>query len=97
MGLEALSRGARVLFFNIKICFYFYFKKFNILFGSKLPSSGAFWISELKLKLIEKKIQFLINVNQQKWKNEAYKFNQFIEGHNYNNIKFIKILINILN
>ena len=36
MGSEALARGARVLFLNINDCFSLHYKKFDILWGSKL-------------------------------------------------------------
>ena len=96
MGFEALSRGARVLFLNINNCFSINNKKFDILWGSKLPKNGAFWLSKPNKNEIKKKLIFLINSSEKKWKFETNKFKQFIFGHDENNAKFKKALNNII-
>ena len=71
-------------------------KKFNILWGSKLPKNGAFWLSESNENEIKKKLIFLINSSEKKWKFETNKFKQFIFGHDVNNGKFEKVLNKII-
>jgi surface carbohydrate biosynthesis protein len=96
MGFEALARGARVLFLNINDCFSLHYKKFDILWGSKLPRNGAFWISVKRNNLINEKILFLLDAKEKKWRNEILKFKQFIDCHDENNIKFKRSFNKIL-
>ena len=96
MGFEALSRGARVLFLNINDFFSINNKKFDILWGSKLPRNGGFWISLKKNDLINEKILFLLDAKEKQWRKEVLKFKQFIDCHDENNIKFKKFFKKIM-
>ena len=71
-GLEALSRGPRVSFFNI-----FHYNKFqrkaDILWPSNLEKEGPFWTSKNEKKSINNTLDFITKSSQKEW-NKAKKF-----------------------
>ena len=95
MGLEAISRGAKVMILNFQKCFNLPYN-FNVLWGTKLNKNGPFWSSTYSQKNIEKNFKFLISSNNYTWKKKSKNFKQLLNIYDYQNTKFKKILKKIL-
>ena len=73
LGLELLSRGMKVIIFDL----------YHFLGGSPLENlvegkTGLFWFRENKKDLIEKKIIEVLETNHEDWKNNLNKINPMI-------------------
>ncbi len=84
LGLEALSRGSRVSFFNI-----FHYNKFkrkaDILWPSKLKREGSFWTSKNKKMNIHNILNFITKSSHKEWKKAQKLFVPDLINYDFKN------------
>ena len=91
LGPELISRKKKVLFLNVNHFF------IDWEFFKNQPSEGLFWYKGTDKKVIFKKLDYLLNLNEKKWINQLSKFKKNLP-YDYKNTKLLKIIkSNIIN
>jgi len=94
LGYEALARGKRVAFFNLrqKMTGDLSFKDNYYGFPYDKRKKGPFWTDSSNTKEFNRVMQFIIFSNEKKWKSIRNKFIKPIIEYDYGNKKLLKII-----